>query len=402
MNHKVALAFVAVLLSSPAALAGEPSGRRFSDTQTLVSLPSPGFPEGIVVEGNTAYVSGPATFGTAGQGPSQIHAVDTRTGELIESITIVGEDLAQEHALSSMTSDGDGRLYVLSTQLGVVRIDPSTGEQDVYATIPHLQACNTLPPGPCAPGAVCLADAPSVSCSTGRCLPPGPCAPGESCLPPGPCQPVAIDRGSLPNDLAFDDEGNLFITDSFQATIFRVPAGGGAAEAFYQDPAFDTSTIPGFALGFNGIRVSPDRGHVVFTQSFGGTAGVWKVPRIFPAPPSYTLQLVHAYNNYEIPDGLAFGHNGRMYVALAGTNQIGCLQTANINMSWGWEFTRFPSSTVNQLLEMPYDGPANIAFNGRGSLLIVNHALFTGPAHAAVLDAVVFDTESPLAKPLLP
>ena len=400
MNHKVAFAFLAVAFSSSvssAVLAGEPGGRRFSDTQLLTSLPTPGFPEGIVVEGTTAYVSGPATFGTAGQGPSPIHAIDTRTGEQLGSLYIEGEDLSQEHALSSMTSDGEGRLYVLSTQLGVIRIDPNTGEQEIYATIPHLQACNELPPGPCvpSPGSACLEDAPSVSCGSGRCLPPGPCAPGESCLPPGPCQPVAFDRGSLPNDLAFDDEGNLYITDSFQATIFRVTPGGGVAEAYYQDPAFDTSAIPGFALGFNGIRVSPDRAHIYFTQSFGANAGVWKLPRISPSAPSYTLQLVKAYNNFEVPDGLAFGRTGRLYVALAGVNKVGCL------MSWGWEFTRFPSTSVNETLEMPYDAPANLAFNGRGSLLVVNHALFTGPSHAAVLDAVVFDTESPLAKPIL-
>lgn len=396
MNHKVALAFLAVALSSPAALAAEPTGRRFSDTQTLATLPSPGFPEGVVVEGTIAYVSGPATFGTVGAGPSTIHAIDTRTGERLSSIEIEGEDCMQEHALSSITSDGEGRLYVLSTQLGVVRVDPSTGAQEIYATIPHLQACNELPPGPCTPfpGGVCLADAPSVSCSSGRCLPPGPCGPGQSCLPLGPCQPVAIDRGSLPNDLAFDDQGNLYVTDSFQATIFRIPAGGGVAQAFYQDPAFDTSTIPGFALGFNGIRLSPDRSQVFFTASFGGNAGIWKVP---PGPfaPHYTLQLVKGYSNYEIPDGIAFGASGRLYVALAGTSQVAAL------MSWGWEFTRFPSQTVNSVLPMPYDQPANIAFNGRGSLLVVNHALFTGPSHAALLDAVVFDTASPLARPIV-
>ena len=406
MHHKAVLALVVtalsatVVTSTSAALAhghdcdDSPFGRRFSDTRTLTSLPPATFPEGLVVEGHTAYVSGPATFGTAGQGPSIIRAFDTRNGEQIDSLTIAGEDLSQEHALSCITTDGAGRIYALSTQLGVVRIDPDTGAQEVYATIPHLAQCSALPPGPCA-GTTCTPQ--PVSCASGRCLPPGPCRDdGQGhCLPPGPCQPVAIDRGSLANDLAFDQAGNLYITDSLQATIFKVPRGGGEAEAYFQSPAFDTSTIPGFSPGLNGIRLSPDRSKVVFTVSMGPNAGVWSIPRK-ANPGAASLQLVRGYDNYEIPDGIAFSATGRLYVALAGHQQIAMLTY------WGTELLRFPSAAVNATLDVPYDNPANIAFNGRGSILVVNHAIFGDPAHAAVLDAMVYDVASPLAKPMIP
>ena len=399
MNRKgmLAFAFVALSASSTTLFAGEPTGRRFGDTQLLTALPTASFPEGVVVTGTTAYVSGPATFGTAGQGPSEIFEIDTTTGDVVSTLQLVGEDLSQEHALSCITTDGAGDLFVLSTQRGVVRINPSTGAQSVYATIPHLTSCNAFPPGPCEPSSTNCAFPPG-PCVSGRCFPPGPCVPGAGgvCFPPGPCAPVAVDRGSLPNDLAFDSEGNLFITDSFQATIFRVPAGGGAAVPFYQDPRFDTSTIPGFSIGLNGLRVTPDDGKVVFDVTFGPNAGVYTLPRIF-YPPPFTLQLLHAYTNGELPDGLALGGNGRAfaYVTLAGSNQVGILDTR------GKEYARIsapPSST----LPVGFDNPANIAFDGRGGILVTNHALFGNPADAAVLDTMVFDFGAPLAHPIIP
>jgi sugar lactone lactonase YvrE len=433
-----------VALSAPSALfAAGPRARSVGDTQTLATVPSPGFPEGVVVRGDRTYVSGPATFGTAGQGPSKVFEFRTATGELRRTYDIQGEDLSQEHALSCITTDGSGRLYALSTQLGVVRINPRTRVQEIYApTIPHLPVC-TFPPGPCVPGvdcsfppgpctpgvdsescliqptafppgpchsATCFPPGPCTGadcapsafppgpCDGGRCtFPPGPCGGeiGEICFPPGPCAPVAADRGALPNDLAFDDAGNLYITDSFQATIWRVPPGGGVAEPWYQDPRLDTSAIPGFALGLNGVRVSPDRRALVFSISSGPNAGVAILPLV-DQPTPLGLSLFHAYGPADGADGIAFGADGRLFVALAFANQI------DILTNQGAETVRFPSAAQNLLRTVPYSNPANIAFDGRGGIIVTNHAIFDPhPARtSALLGAWVADTASPLARPV--
>jgi DNA-binding beta-propeller fold protein YncE len=283
----------------------------------------PGLPEGVVVVRDRVYVSGPATFGTAGFPPSQVLIFDLKTGAPKGSITIQGELTQFEHALSCITADGDGRLYVLSTQLGVVRLTPSGNGfvQDIYS-----------PPPPDLP-----------MCTSGST---------------GPCSPTSFDGPPLVNDLAFDRDGNLYITDSFQATIFRVPRGGGPASIWFQSPELEG--IP-FFIGLNGLALSKDQKHV------------------------------HEFGPGDEPDGIALGVTGKLYVALTGTNAVSVIGPN------GNEVDRFTGPTGSPI---PYDGPASIAFDGHGSILVTNHAPYTNnAAHFAVLEQYVADHGFPLPKP---
>src|SRR5215471_5063590 len=94
-----------------------------------------GFPEGVAVAKSRVYVAGPATFGTAGKGPSVVTVLEKANGNLITEIPIQGENTAFEHAISGLAVDGDDRVYVLSTQLGVVRLERhgNTYTQTSYA-----------------------------------------------------------------------------------------------------------------------------------------------------------------------------------------------------------------------------------------------------------------------------
>ena len=136
-------------LTSLAVAAPRPVG----DVRVLAPIPSPGFPEGVVVRNHRAYVSTQSHGGTAGLGPSTVVAFDTRTGALVRTYTILGEDLSQDHSLTNMAFDARRRLYVLSSQLGLVRIRLGTGEQLIYAPpIPDLPTCAAVPPEtPCSP-----------------------------------------------------------------------------------------------------------------------------------------------------------------------------------------------------------------------------------------------------------
>ncbi|HEX8130461.1 MAG TPA: SMP-30/gluconolactonase/LRE family protein [Pyrinomonadaceae bacterium] len=323
------------------AFADSPEVRPYGDVQTLAPFPvPPGSPEGIAVKGNKAYVSGPARFGTAGQPPSIVVVYDTRTGAQVETIQIQGEDLSQEHANSCVAFDGQGRLYVVNTQRGIVRIDLGSGEQTVYA--PPVPQLNPFVP-------------------------------------------------ALPNDIAFDPAGNLYLTDSLQATIWRIPPGGGTPQVWFQDAALATP------FGANGIRINPDRTKVYFAVTaegvgeFGFTGGkIYTLPLV-DAPTAADLEVFHQYNG-EGPDGIAFGNSGKLYVMLASPGFSG----VSVLSPTGTETARFGNAPGN--LISPFNSPANAAFDKHGSLLVTNHT-FVFPGNESVLSVFVNDKESPLMKP---
>jgi sugar lactone lactonase YvrE len=306
---------------------------------------APGFPEGVAVHGNSVFVSGPARFGTANTGPSAIQVYNRETEQLDQTIVVQGEALAFEHALSNVAIDGQGRVYALSTQLGLIRF---TKQGQSY-----------------------------VQSSYGAPLP----------------SVVHPDLPPIPNDIVFDDLGNAYVTDSLQATIFRYGPGGGVPQIWFQSPLFFGGG--GFPFGPNGIRLDPDRQYVYManTTSFAdpllGT--IYRLPLIDNPQPG-DLEIVHHYVAGEAPDQLAFGTSGELYVTLAFSNQISVLVPG-----FG-EVGRISSQPGD---EVPLDNPAGIAFDSRTkSLLVANHAIFSGnPAHFAVLSVYVADPGDPLSQP---
>ncbi len=351
-------------LWSPATASAD-NGRPFGDAKILAKLPpEPGFPEGIAVKGNRVYVAGPATFGTTGTGPSAVLAFDVHSGALLATYLAQGENLLAEHANSSIAFDGNGRLYVLNTQLGIYRLSPETGAQQTYAKpFPDLKPCVPLVVGP-------------------------------------PCSPTPTDAPALPNDIAFDEAGNAYITDSMQATIWRVPAGpvptgGKTPEVWFQD-----SRLASGYIGTNGIRLNPTRteAFVTVTTDLLQQSFVYRLPLV-PAPKASDLKPFHQYGPDALPDGIAFGKSGLLYVAIAtpGASGVSILDAS------GTEVGRLSNPALSPVA--PYDSPANIAFNGHGSILLTNHAFVTGvldPGQFSVVDVFVDDKESPLVKPNIP
>lgn len=361
LTSKIRVAFLLVSTLA-ASLANAPRvaafARPFGDVKALATVPAPGFPEGVAVHAGRAYVAGPAKFGTTGTGPSAVFAFDTTTGALVRTYWTRGEDTLAEHANSCVAFDGAGRLYVLNTQLGTLRIDPATGAQEVYA-----------PPFPDL----------------------APCLGGVN---PAPCSPTLADTPALPNDIAFDEQGYAYVTDSMQATIWRVrPGGGSTPEIWFQD-----ARLAGAYIGANGLRLSPERHSVFFTVTADllGGSYVYMLPLV-EQPRGEDLRVFHQFKAGDLPDGLAFGESGNLYVAMATPLASGIA----ILRPDGTEARRLKNPLLSPI--SPYDSPANIAFNGEGSLLVTNHAFATMlPAQFTLLDVWVKDTESPLAKPLVP
>jgi len=280
----------------------------------------------------------------------------------VSTISVAGEALAFEHAVSNIAVDGEGRIYALSTQLGLIRFTKHGQgyDQGPYgAPLPDLPICAAVPSGT-------------------------------------PCSPTTFDTPPIPNDVVFDEDGFAYVTDSLQATIFRYAPGGGAPQIWFQSPLFEGGGFIPF--GTNGIRLDPEREHVyviVSTSAANPALGtIYRLPLV-AAPTASDLTVFHQYLASEIPDQLAFGAQGELYVSLALTNQTSVLRAD------GTERTRISSAPGD---DIPLDAPAGIAFDSRTkSLLIANHALLTGDAsHFAVLQAATGDPGDPLEEPSLP
>lgn len=343
--RRLLIAAALALLTISAAHAKRPLG----DTRVLAVIPDPGFPEGLAIRGSRAYVSTPSRSGTAGLGPSTIFAFSTSSGKVVRTYEIQGEVLAQDHSLNNIAFDRQHRLYALSSQLGLIRLDIRTGAQEVYAPpIPDLPRCALAPP---------------------------------------PCSPTANANPPLANSLVFDPAGNAYITDSAQATIFRVPRGGGTPQIWFQDSRLDG------IVGTNGIRVSPDRQRIFVAVTFTAAAQgfIYSLPLV-DTPTAGDLTVFHTYTT-EAPDEIAFGRSGNLYVSLALANAASVLDPG------GNEIARYSGPADDGT---PIDAPSGVALRRR-SLLMNNHALFSqNEDNMVVFDIFVDDRPDPLLLPRLP
>jgi sugar lactone lactonase YvrE len=314
-------------------------GQTLGDSTVVAPVPLAGFPEGIAIRGHDFYVSGPAAFGSP-LGSAFVQAYDIRTGALGATYPVtITNPFAGMSGASCIAFGPDGKLYVIEPFVGVIRMSLDPGNhQSVYSAF----------------------------------------------VPAGP---------SLLNDLVFDGDGNLYVTDSFQATIFRIPAGGGPPEVWFTDPRL--AGHPAVPFGVNGIRIDKNNKNVyvsVTAENITLDGVIYRLPLV-ASPAAVDLQEFHRYPftgfpfGLAGPDGLAFGKSGKLYVALAGSSQISVLRPD------GTEEARYSGPAANpggSPDPMPWANPANIAFDDHeGSLLVTNHASLVGPIDPSLF--VVFD-----------
>jgi sugar lactone lactonase YvrE len=336
-------------LLAPPARAARPVG----ETRVFTRVPSPGHPEGILVRNGIVYVGTHTSMvGNAGDGPSKIFRYDLNTGQPIDEFSIQGQKLSAVHGLVGMSWGPDHRLYVADRNPPrVLAIDFSVSppSQVTYATFPDLPRCLHNPP---------------------------PCAPSTN---PG---------DSLVDGLAFDRTGTLYVSDVQRATIFRVPFGGGLGTIWFQDPRLDGP------FGVNGLAIEPNGERLFLAVTISNPpdsavqGSIYTLPLAGRGRPQPTdLTLVHRFPEpMAAPDGIAFGRSGRLYVTLAGSNQISILEPS------GTEVNRFPTAAENARQEVPWDTPASLAFDGRGALLVTNQSYINAiPEHWVVFETWVDD-----------
>jgi outer membrane protein assembly factor BamB len=299
----------------------DPPGRTIGDTSVFATTPFPGHPFGIAVDSDAerVYVStsrGDFFAQQTNSAGERIFAFDTR-GHLLDTTSVTTMPDATM-GLWGVALDGNrGRnhqLYVADMNGRILTLNVG----DKHAT-PRVFA-----------------------------------------TPPPPFDTMDW-HTSMWNDLVFDRDGNLLMTDD-KPRLWRVTPDGKASVWFQDDRLLG---IQHFAGGPLGGRIDPSGRYFYFSITlsapFPADALVYRL-RISDHPQAADLQLVHRFPAVagQVPpqaSGLAFAKSGNLYVGLLGPNQIAVLDPAG--------------NEVRRLSNPLFDSPWGLAFIGR-SLLVSN------------------------------
>jgi sugar lactone lactonase YvrE len=206
------------------------------------------------------------------------------------------------------------------------------------------------------------------------------CTPGSTAV-----QVAELDQGGHPNDLAFDDDCNLYVTDPFLGVVWKVLPNGTASiwlsdtllQANFADPAL--VILP---VGVDGIAFDETKRHLYLSNlDYGRIVRV----RIRDNGDAGRLTVFAEDSRLRGADGIAFDERHNLYVAVNTQDQLA-------------EIDRDGAITV-LATGSPLDGPSSFVFGvspgDRRTLYITSSAfgrafgIFPGTPMPALLSAEV-------------
>lgn len=349
------MAVAAALLSATTVATAVAGPARPRGTVTVFAhIPAPGYPAlSLVAPDGRVYVG---TFeGPAGPppGPAKVFAY-SGSGRLLRTYSVPG---AGGDAVQVATYDRSGALYLLGQNPpAVIRLDPRTGAQHLYATFANVPTC------------------------TAASAPAG-------------CSNTVLDNPPEPDYAAWLPDGSLLVTDYAQQLIWRVPPHGGRATVWMNDARLD-----GEEFGPAGIVVEPGARSLLLSVAAGGvsTSGVvdnaatgklYRVGLDGAGRPT-TLTELWASAPGQAPDGFAVSRSGHVYLALAGPTGNDVVELVPDALGHWRQVWSVPGPTApGPAGGPPFDTPTSVVFHG-SDLLVTNTAYFTGAAADMVVFAV--------------
>lgn len=313
-------------LATVSMVAPAPAGATATETRdrvtTFAKVPEPGHPFGVLPAGEVVYVTTSGGNPTTGNTEGEKLLTYDRRGRLLSTKPVT--PARPTMGLWDLARDAEGRLYVGDMNGRVLRFRVSDGELtdgEVYASSP-------------------------------------------------PPYSLGAWYTSMWMGFEFDREGNLYVSDSQIAAIWRIPPNG-EPEIYFQDARLAGSPLG----GPSGAAIGPD-GKLYITVIGSALPGnlndgiVYRL-RLSERPSAADLETFHVFRAgggggslagpierpFPGPMDLAFGRSGRAYVTLGYGYQIAVLSPD------GEELRRISSPL--------FATPAGLAFAGR-SLLVAN------------------------------
>jgi sugar lactone lactonase YvrE len=259
----------------------------------------------------------------------------------------------------SMTSDPDGNLFASNFSGAIQKIDPQTGTFSTVATLllPTGAVLTGIKVGP--DGLIYVTSASFSSSPSGAFL-------WRVSPTPGAYERFAtLDPNGFPNDLVFQDDGSIILTDPFLAQLWKIDTAGNAS-VFLASPLFAGDPIApafsGLPFGVDGIAWADHnkRTLIVSTLDFGR---VMNIPMDVAGTPP--IRIIVEDPALKGVDGIAVDSRGTIWCAVNTQDRI-----ATVNKRGG-------ISVIAQ--GSPLDGPSSFAFGTdqgeKKTLYIANFAI---------------------------
>ncbi len=138
----------------------------------------------------------------------------------------------------------------------------------------------------------------------------------------GQADPFAeLDPSGFPNDLAFDDDGSAYVTDSFLGLIWKIAPDGEATEWLESPALLGSPDAPalGVPFGADGIAFDRHKRNLYVTNLDFGI--IYKVPVGSDGNPG-AMEIFAADPLLVGADGIAFDRAGRLYVAVNAQDRV--------------------------------------------------------------------------------
>lgn len=399
MNLKLTLLFLPSLFScSPKGISQYEFESKVQECNTnnqmnigevqLVSQKDISFPESVVSAGNYTCVSGPASFEINPGEPVFVTCFDRWNGDFVRKFDIQSANPYVPNPGSAMAPGAMGDLYVNivnPTGQHVARINTLFGFQEQYSSN--------------------FADIPPCSESiTEQCSNTGPCIPVEGGID---CSDE-MGRAPLINSIVALEDGTLFVSDSLQATIWKISPDTKTPEVWISSNHFEGNVYSAFPSGANGLAIGPDNNLYIANTTAGPEFGgaIYRVP--LDTPSEDAIELVYSFLPFQIPgvpyllpegpDGIKFDIDGNLWVSLAYGNSIAKLEIVDGIVSNEIRLGHSPTDGI------PFHQPSEFSLDTRQSVAFIgNHALEPAtPDNWALFKMGTETLGEPLQKPYIP